>query len=1070
MTPPVWRSVATCGLIVLLTVFKIGVGRGATPRASSQPDYVSALAGLHFRSVGPATQGGRLDSIAVLAQNPDTYYVGAATGGLWKTTNGGTTFEAVFDNLPALAVGAVAVAPSNPSIVWVGSGEANNRQSSSWGSGVYKSDDAGRTWKHMGLNDTQAIGRIAIDPTHPNVAYVAAVGHLWGPNAERGLFKTSDGGGTWTKALFIDNDTGVVDVAIDPRSPNVIYAAAYERRRTPWGFDGGGLGSAIYKSSDAGETWKKLAHGLPATGNLGRIGLAIYAGNPDIVYTVIEGSGGGVFRSEDQGEAWKQVSRNGAGSAYFSKIRVDPNNDLRVWVLTDTLQASTDGGKTFTADMRMDAHWDFHDLWIDPRNSKHILAATDGGLYWSADSGKTWDYINNLPLGQVYRFGYDFQTPYHLCGGFQDNGVLCGPSRNRSAEGIANSDWKRVLTGDGFYALIDPFDPNIIFTESQDGNVVRHNLKTHEWFPIRPEPNPDDPPYRFGWESPLLISSHDPHTLYFGANFLFRSKDQGNAWVKLGGDLTTAVDRNKLKILDKLPTAQTVSLNYGVAWYPAILAIAESPLDANVLWVGTQDGNVQVSRDGGGTWINVAEKVPDLPRGTWVSSLVASRTATGTAYLACDGHRSDDLHAYVFRTTDFGQSWKPITNGLAPQGDTVHVIQEDPAAPNLLFAGTEQGAYVSFDFGANWSKLQMGLPSVPVDDIAIHPREHDLILGTHGRSFYILDDIRPLEELNPDVLDSDLHIFNSRPAVAWRLVVDSNGYNGDRYFTAPNPPYGALITYYLKQEPAKDAKVKVTIRDHAGEVVQEFDIVGHAGINRISWDLRYATPAKPNDIQVWAMQQGFFLYRSLPNLGMPGPWVEPGDYPVQVKAAERTVTTKVGVEDDPNVAISPADRQSHHRGEMEAFRLYARGIQTQKSITALDATLTSTIEAWKKNDKQIPEDVRKAADTLAKDVDGVRTQLLGPKERDPLADTHPSLITQIATLLYSLEAHTASPTRVQEEKLKEFDEVLSQVEKRLAKLMTGDLPDLNDKIRKAGVPYIVVPGPTQPEQSGNHGK
>ncbi len=1032
------------------------LGGEEAKNASAVPNYESALAGLRFRAIGPAMQGGRLDSIAVVEQSPDTFYLGAATGGVWKTTNGGVTFQPVFDDLPGLTVGAIAVGPSNPSIVWVGSGEANNRQSSSWGTGVYKSDDAGKTWKHMGLADTQAIGRVVIDPTHPDIVYVAALGHLWGPNAERGLFKTTDGGKTWTKSLFIDNDTGVVDVALDPRSPNILYAAAYERRRTAWGFDGGGAGSAIYKSNDAGVTWKKLTHGLPASGNLGRIGLAIYAKNPDIVYAVIEGKSGGVFRSDDQGETWKQMGGRGLGSPYFSQIRIDPNNDLRLWVLLDFLMSSSDGGKTFSPDMRTDAHWDFHDLWIDPKNSNHILAATDGGLYSSHDGARTWDFVNNLPLGQVYRVGYDFETPYHLCGGFQDNGVLCGPSRNRSGEGIANSDWSRILTGDGFFALIDPTDGSTIYTESQEGNLVRLNLKSHEWFPIRPEPKAGQPPYRFDWEAPLLISLHDPRTIYFGANYLLKSTDRGDSWEELGGDLTTGVDRNTLSILGKKPSAETVSLNYGISWYPEISAIAESPVNGKILWVGTQDGNVQVTQDGGHSWTNVAARVSGVPRGTWVSALVASRTAAGTAYLAFDGHRSDDFHVYLFRTTDFGQTWKSVSEGIPENGGAVLAAQEDPANPDLLFVGTEYGAYLSFDRGERWERLGMGLPNVPVDDIAIQPREHDLILATHGRSLYALDDIRPLEELSRTVLASELHAFSVRPAISWRLHVSSNGYNGDRYFVAPNPPDGALITYYLRHDLPNDEKVKITIRGQSGELVQTIEGSGHAGVNRVAWDLRYTPSAKPLDLQVWAMQQGFLVYHSLANLGMPAPFVEPGTYSVQIAAGGKTATTAVQVNDDPNIHISVADRQAQWQLEWKAFQLYGRGIETQKSTLALDAALSSAMESWKKENLQIPADVRAAAEALEKNIDAVRAEVLGPKIRNPLVEARTPLIAQIARLLYSLEAHTAAPTAAQQEQFTELDRALARAADRLRTLLTRDLSDLNRKIREAGVPYITV--------------
>jgi photosystem II stability/assembly factor-like uncharacterized protein len=1056
-------------IVVAYFAFTVSVvaGNSSAPSASTTPiapRYEAVLSGLEFRALGPALQGGRIDELAVVEQSPDTFYVGAATGGLWKTTNGGTTFEPVFDSLPGLTVGAVAVAPSNPSIVWVGSGEPNNRQSSSWGTGVYKSLDAGHTWEHVGLDDTQAIGRVVIDPIDANVVYVAALGHLWGSNSERGLFKTTDGGKTWSKVLFIDNDTGVVDVAVDPGSPNILYAAAYERRRTAWGFDGGGPGSALYKSVDRGLTWKKLTAGLPGTGNLGRIGIAVYRKNPEIVYCVIEGKEGGVFRSDDRGETWKKMSGEGLGSAYFSQIRIDPNNDLRVWGLLDFLMKSEDGGKNFTPDMRTDAHWDFHDLWIDLHDSRHILAATDGGIYRSRDGAKTWEYLDILPLGQIYRAAYDSATPYHICGGFQDNGVLCSTSRNRSAEGIANTDWQRILTADGFDVVLDSSDPDIIYSESQDGGLTRLDLKSHEWFPIAPEAKAGEPLYRFGWEAPLIESSHDPKVLYFGANFLFRSTDRGNSWTRLGDDLTTAADRNKLLILGKSPSADTVSLNYGVAAYPSISTIAESPLDPNILWVGTEDGNVQLSRDRGQTWKNVASAIPDLPQGLWGSSIVASNAAPNVAYVAFDGHRSDDFKTYIFRTNDFGRSWTSVANGI-PNGGTVQVLREDPANPNLLFAGTEYGAYITFDRGASWHKFGSGLPNVPVDDIRIQPREHDLILATHGRSFYVLDDIRPLEELNQTVLDSDLHLFHMRPAISWRLFISSNAYNGDHYFTAPNPPYGALISYYLKQDAEK---VTLTVRDHAGKPVQQIEGSGHAGLHRVNWDLRYTTANKPLDLQVWGAEQGFLIYHSLPHLGMPGPIVPPGEYSVEVKAGSAVASGSVSVQDDPNVTLSPGDRQAHDELTMQAFELYERGMSAQSKVTALDRALSEASEVWKKNGVKIPASVQSPADALSHEVEELLTEIKGPKKRDPLHQTSTPLIRQLAELLYSFEAHAAAPTPTQKEKLASLEDELTRFSARLEKAAGSDLDALNAAMREAQLPYITVPAKTveSEEKSG----
>ncbi|MGH9710472.1 MAG: WD40/YVTN/BNR-like repeat-containing protein, partial [Candidatus Acidiferrales bacterium] len=539
----------------------------ASPEQAAPPTIDSATTNLKMRAIGPAIMGGRIDDFAVVESQPETIYMGAAAGGVWKTVDGGMTWKCLWDSEPNPSIGALAVAPSNPSVIYVGTGEANNRQSASWGNGVYRSTDAGNTWTHVGLDDTQAIGRIVVDPRNSDVAYVAAVGHLWGANPERGLFKTTDGGKTWNKILFINDDTGVNDVAIDPQSPTTLYAAAYERRRTVWGFNGGGPGSGIYKTTDGGATWNKLTKDLPDNGNTGRIGLAVYRRNPSIVYALVQNEKGGVFRSEDSGATWTKMSSTNPRPSYFSQIRIDPNNDLRIWTGGVQLAYSEDGGKTFVTTRGREVHSDFHAIWIDPNNSNYMLAGCDGGVYESRDAGRDWDHLNVMALGQAYEVGYDNQQPYHVCAGYQDNAEWCGPSRTLYAGGIPNSDWFMVGGGDGFYVKPDAADPQTIYTESQDGNLSRRDLRTNEALNIRPVPAEGQPPYRFNWNSPLLISSKDHNTIYYGGNFLFKSTDRGNTWTRLGSDLTTGVDRNTLPILGQVPTKDTQSLYDGVEWY-----------------------------------------------------------------------------------------------------------------------------------------------------------------------------------------------------------------------------------------------------------------------------------------------------------------------------------------------------------------------------------------------------------------------------------------------------------------------------------------------------------------------
>ncbi len=853
------------------------------------------LGALQWRELGPAVVGGRIDDIAASESNPDLIYVGTASGGVWRSVDGALTWKPIFEKVGAMSIGAVAIAPSDASVIWVGTGEANNRQSSSWGDGVYKSTDGGETWTNMGLRDTQHIGRVVIDPRNTNVVYVAALGHLWGSNEERGLYKTSDGGKSWSRVLYIDADTGVVDVKLDPQSPDTVYAAAYQRRRTAFGFNGGGPNSAIYKSTDGGASWKKLVKGLPYAegGDTGRIGIAVYRKNPRIVYAQVQHAKGGLYRSDDHGETWTKMSNADPNPPYFSNFYIDPNNDLRIWMAAlqgsgemSGVAYSQDGGKTFAPTWGKNVHPDFHAMWIDPGNSDHILIGVDGGLYVTRDGGTAWEHLNQIAIGQAYQVGYDMAEPYHVCAGFQDNGSACGPTTTRNATGILNSDWRTVLGGDGFHSQPDQADPNLVYVESQDGSLLRLNLTTHEWANIVPQPKDKQAPYRFEWNAPIEISAHDAKTIYFGAQFLFKSTDRGDSWKAISPDLTTGVDRNEMPIMGKLWKDHILSRNYGVSWYPCITRISESPVDGNVLWVGTQDGNVQVTRDGGKTWRNVAERVPDVPKGLYVAGIEASRAGAGAAYVVFDGHRSNDFGVYAYFTPDFGETWQSVKGNLPQNSGTAHVIREDPRNHDLLFIGTEFGAYVSFDRGKEWTMLGNNLPMVRVDDIKIHPREHDLILATHGRALWILDDITSLEESSSEKAGMELCLFDIRPAISWRKFDQTSALDGEKAFAAVNPPYGALITYGLKQ--ATKEKVAVTILDKQGKVVRELNGTGSAGINRINWDLRYSTPVEPTPEQRWAMAEGFF-YRVVE-----GPVVEPGEYTVRVSVGKDQATKTAG--------------------------------------------------------------------------------------------------------------------------------------------------------------------------------
>lgn len=1085
-------------MILSTAVILGGLAMGArVGRAQSNPS--DKLKNLEFREIGPAIMGGRIDDIAVVESNPKIVYVGPATGGVWKTTNNGTTWEPLFDKESNPSVGDIAIAPSDPSVVWVGTGEPNNRQSSSWGDGIYKSLDAGRTWLKMGLGATHHIGRVVIHPRNPEVVYAAALGHLWGPNPERGVYKTTDGGKTWNQVLKINDDTGVSDLAIDPESPDTLYAAAYERRRTPFGFNGGGLDGGIYKTVDGGATWKKLTKGLPYEngGDVGRIGLDIYRKDSNIVYAIVQHEKGGTYRSEDKGETWKKMGDTNPRPSYYSQIRIDPNNDLRIWELGAQMFFSEDGGKTFATQRVRGIHGDFHAMWIDGADSNHVITGCDGGINWSYDNGKTWDFINTIAIGQFYEVGLDNEKPYKICGGLQDNGSWCGPSNSLTTEGIVNSDWTLMPGGDGFYARIDYADPSTVYTESQDGHLSRRDEHTGQQREVMPEAKVGEPHYRFQWNSPVEVSVHDHKTIYYGGNYLFKSTDRGDSWVRLGGDLTTGADRNKLQIFGKTPDKSTLSRHDGVEEYPTITTLSESPLTPNVLWVGTDDGNVQVTRDGGKTWKNVALRAPGVPKGTYVSRVVASKYGEGMAYVTFDGHRTDDYNVYIFLTSDYGENWKAIRNGIPEAAGTVHVVREHPRNANLLFAGTEFGLWVSWDRGANWTALKNNFPTVPVDDIQIQAQQNDLVLATHGRSIWILDDITPIEKFDGSVAGSELTFFAPRTATLFDMR-ERRWSGGQKSFTGKNPAYGAILNYYLKEAvpaeapkaakdekdkdkdkekkeaaaapaPAddkakadatgnKEGKVKITVTDKDSKVVREFDGPGKAGVNRTNWDLRWNSPAVPTPEQLEAAAAGF-------DFGPRGPHVEPGEYTIKIKAGSKEDTQKVTVEDDPRIQMSTADRAARREAIDQLYAMAKSADKDRKTIEGIKEGLKAAREQWKKDAgkpdaAKIPEDIQKAADELQKKVDAVAEKYV--REREGLGNAGPAfewkpdpLPQQVQSLLRELDGFWAAPGEQQKEKLAEVTPLLSEASGQVKKIAEEDLPGLNKKMNEAGIPHIV---------------
>ena len=871
------------------------VATRAESQLSSPLDSLT-LNEFRWRSIGPAIMGGRVTDIEVDPRNPKIFYVAMATGGVWKTINNGTLFFPVFDKERVISMGDIALAPSNPDIIYAGTGEEDSRNSISPGGGLYKSTDAGRTWKMVGLAATQHIGRIVVDPQDPNIVYVAALGHAWGANPERGLYKSTDGGETWKLVKFVSDKAGFVDVAMDPNDHNTLFAASWERLRGPYFLNSGGPGSALWKSTDAGTTWTEVkGGGFPET-TKGRIGLAIAPSNSKIVYALVEADtmkkprpkgvlpdtskaqrrNSGLYRSADGGATWTLMRRNEQDSRpfYYSQVRVDPRNPDRVYWMSSVFRFSDDGGKTERRGA-LSIHTDWHAMWINPRDPEHFIIGDDGGVAVTYDRGGTYDFINTMPLGQFYGVSFDMRKPYWVCGGLQDNGSWCGPSRTRGRFGPQNSDWLNVGGGDGFYTAIDPENPNIIYSESQGGNASRLDLAAGSRTPImrgaggqgvqinfedslivaRADTTQPETPtvsaalralraraaadsakrYRFNWQTPFFISPHSASTIYMGGNLLFKSSDRGDHFYPISPDLSK---RDSMRIITSTRTTGGVTRDpTGAETHATITTVTESPVRPGILWAGTDDGNVWLSKNDGGSWTNLTTRFPGLPPRTWVSRVEASHFDTATVYVAFDRHRDDDMRPYLYVSTDFGRTFRSIVNNLPTGGpDFVHVIREDPYSRNLLFVGTDVGAYVSLNGGGSWQRFMTGLPTVPVHDLKIHPRDRELIAATHGRSIYI-NDIAPLEQLNDSSMRQGSYFF--QPATAFQYAQQfTQAWNGNKIFIADNPPYGASLAYRLSTGDTRRDTARIVITDVKGDVVRRLTGAGGPGMHRVYWDLR----------------------------------------------------------------------------------------------------------------------------------------------------------------------------------------------------------------------------------------
>jgi photosystem II stability/assembly factor-like uncharacterized protein len=910
-------------------------GQKPAPAAAAAQPPADPFPGLKFRNIGPATMGGRVDDIAVLESNPAVFYVGTATGGLWKTVNNGTTWTVHFDDLDdVVSIGDIAIPPNDANTVWVGSGENNNRQSGSWGNGVYKSTDGGETWKHMGLSTSKHIARIIVDPVDHDIVYVAALGSLWGRGGERGVYKTTDGGLTWSRVLHVDDDTGATELVMDPSNNKVLYAATYQRRRATWGFNGGGLGSAMWKSSDAGRTWTKLTNGVP-TGPLGRIGMDVYRSNPNILYARIEHEKeSGTYRSDDAGLTWRKMSNVNPRPMYFSQVRIDPNNDLRIYVLGVQIHISDDGGKTFIENGAL--HSDHHAMWINPKNSNHIIDGTDGGIGISWDKGATWEAVYNMDLGQFYHITYDMETPYNVCGGLQDNYTWCGPSAVRSRTGIANDQWFQIHGGDGFEAQIDPKNPRIIYAESQDGNISRIDKVSNERKSIRPLPARGEAPYRWNWNTPILMSPHNPETIYVAANFVFKSTDRGQSWTKISPDLTSATNRDELPLMGITGKEITIARNDGVQSYGNIVQLVESPKNAGVLYAGTDDGKVHMTRDGGKTWTDITTRFPGVPKNAYVSRLTASAHDVSVVYATFDNHRADDYGTFIYASVDGGNNFRSIGEGI-PKGHTITAMAEDPTNPSVLYSGSEFGLFVSPDRGGRWTRIKSNLPTVPIHEIVIHPRDNDLIVATHGRSIWILDDMKPLQQY-ADAIKSDAFLFDSRGGMQFNPAND-RGFPADKQFFGKNPTYGAAISYYLSKP---QTNVALRIRDAGGTLVRELsgndlrDARG-TGVNRVYWDMRYAPVP-----QLAGQQAGGGGGGGFGGGGNNGPNVMPGEYRVTLVVDGKDIATKpLRVTGDKDMPMTDAERKTWHDTALNLHEMQRVATAAAETVNTLAAQLTA---------------------------------------------------------------------------------------------------------------------------------
>ena len=981
--------------------------------------------GYEARAIGPAVMGGRVADIDAVTDKRLTIYVGSAGGGLWKSNDAGTTFKPLFDKQPTLSIGSVKVDPNDPKTIWVGTGESWTRNSVSVGAGVYRSKDGGETWQLMGLENTERIARIVINPKDSNSVYVCAPGHLWNSNSDRGVFHTTDAGKTWNKVLYVDDNTGCADLAMDPENPQMLFAGMWQFRRKPYSFASGGPGSGLYKSSDGGGHWKQLKTGLP-NGMLGRIALAVAPSKHNVVYAMVEAKRTALYRSDDSGETWAEKSADQnmiSRPFYFARIVVDPMNPDRIYKPGFTLTVSDDGGKSFAGTSGGftggGPHSDFHALWINPRNTDELIIGTDGGVYKSEDRGSHWRYITNLPVSQFYHVTYDMAEPYNVYGGLQDNGTWMAPSSFPG--GIHNRNWHNIGYGDGMWVQTDPKDADVVYVEYQGAKISRFRKSIMERADIRPMPRPGEPDFRFNWNSPIHLGASG--AIYLGGQFLFRSTNQGESWDRISPDLTTG---NPEWLKQEESGGVTID-NSDAEKYETIFAISESPKDARVIWAGTDDGNLQVTRDGGKTWTNVVKNVSGLPANIWVSGIETSHYDAATAYASFDGHMSGDMKTYLYKTTDYGKTWQP----LAGQGISgyAHVIREDLVNPNLLFAGTESGLFLSLDAGAHWAQFTGNLPSVSVRDVMVHPRDGDLLIATHGRGIYILDDLTPIRKMTSEVLDADAAFLPSRPSVI-TIPAGEQRFDGDADFNGRSLEDSAFIIYYQKKRHIL-GDLKFEIYNQKGERVATVNGNKRKGLNRLEWPMRLKPPKVPAAAVVVPNQYAFI-----------GPHVPAGVYTVKMIKGNQTYTSKIELVPDPRTHYSQRDRDLQQQTVMKLYNELARLTFIADAVVDARDQARKRLAQVKSGDPS-GESLRRFADSM----EALRGRLVSVKEGGAITGEE-KLREKLGDLYGSINEYDGRPTQSQLDNMQTILAQLDQAEADFQKAAASELQTINPALEQ----------------------